>query len=63
MPYKLANGLTTPGDFDKNNPCCEEKHELTLWPNYLTPLTLLCGALASGATHPGLRGEVAALRR
>jgi hypothetical protein len=38
------------GDFDKNNLFVKEKHRLTLWPNYFTELTLLCGILAIGAT-------------
>jgi hypothetical protein len=57
------------GDFDRNNPFGEENHRPTLWPNYFPGLTLLCGALRSGAlraaphmTDPGRRGAVDAAR-
>jgi hypothetical protein len=36
----------------KNNPFGEEKHEMTLWPNNFTLLTLfcMCGAFGSGVS-------------
>jgi hypothetical protein len=40
----------TAGDLHKNNPLWKKKHEMTLRPNYFTPLTFLCGAVAN-ASH------------
>jgi hypothetical protein len=38
------------GNLHRNNPFLKEKYRLTLWTNYFTHLTLLCGVIPIGAT-------------